>query len=257
MGNPFSLEGKTILVTGASSGIGRAVAVECSRLGANVFISARNEERLAETFLLCRDAACHVFTKQIEPLQILADLTNENQLVDLVDNLPKLDGCVFCAGIAKTMVLQFSEKSDISEVFNANTFSHIHLTQKLVQEKKLNKNASLVYISSISGVKCGYIGGGLYGASKGAIEGFIKGTALELAPRGIRLNTIVPAMIETPLLDNSEISAEQLEEDKKRYPLKRYGKPEEVAYAAIYLLSDAATWVTGSSLVIDGGYTLN
>ena len=248
MYNPFTLENKTILVTGASSGIGRAIAVECSKMGAKVIISARNKERLAETFALLSGT---------ENQQIISDLTDENQMGDLVENLPKIDGCVFCAGIAKTLVLQSSEKSDISEVFNANTFSHIRLTQMLVQEKRLNKNASLAYISSISGVKCGYIGGGLYGASKGAIEGFIKGTALELANRGIRLNTVVPAMIETPLLDNSEISAEQLEEDKKRYPLKRYGKPEEVAYAVIYLLSDASQWVTGSSLLIDGGYTLN
>ena len=248
MKNPFSLDGKTILVTGASSGIGRAIAIECSQMGANVIISARNEKRLAETFALLSGN---------ENQQVIADLTNEEQVGILAENLPKLDGCVFCAGIAKTLVLQSSEKADIAEVFNANTFSHIRLTQMLVQEKKLNKNASLVYISSISGVKCGYIGGGLYGASKGAIEGFIKGTALELANRGIRLNTVVPAMIETPLLDNSEISAEQLEEDKKRYPLKRYGKPEEVAFVVIYLLSDASQWVTGTNLLIDGGYTLN
>ena len=248
MKSPFSLEGKTILISGASSGIGKAVAIECSKMKANVIITTRNEERLKETF------------SQMEyngHSMIVADLTDENQLVNLVENLPKLDGCVFCAGIAKTMVLQLSENSDISEVFKVNTFSHIRLTQMLTQEKKLNKNASLVYISSISGVKCGYIGGSLYGASKGAIEGFIKGTALELASRGIRLNTVVPGMIETPLLDNSEISAKQLEEDKKRYPLKRYGKPEEVAYAVIYLLSDTSQWVTGSNLLIDGGYTLN
>ncbi|MDR3056582.1 MAG: SDR family oxidoreductase [Prevotella sp.] len=248
MHNPFSLEGKTILVTGASSGIGRAIAIECSKMGATIIITARNKARLAETFSNLSG---------IGDQQIIADLTDENQISYLVDNLPKLDGCIFCAGIGKTLVLQSSEKSDITEVFESNTFAHILLTQLLVQKKHLNKNASLVYISSVSGGKIGYIGGGLYGASKGAIEGFIKGTALELAGRGIRLNSVSPAMIETPILDNSEISEEQLIEDKKRYPLKRYGKPEEVAYAVIYLLSDASVWVTGSNLLIDGGYTLN
>jgi NAD(P)-dependent dehydrogenase (short-subunit alcohol dehydrogenase family) len=247
MNNPFSLSGKNILVTGASSGIGRACAVACAEMGANVIISARNEQRLNETLALLQGE---------NHSKIIAYLTDYEQIRVLVETLPKLDGCVMCAGIAKTLVANLAEKEDVAEVFNANTFSSILLTQQLVQNKKLNKNASLVFISSISGVRIGYIGGGLYGASKGAIEGFIKGTALELAPRGIRLNTVVPAMIETPLLNNSEISQEQLEEDKKRYPLKRYGKSEEVAYAAVYLLSDTAQWVTGTSLLIDGGYTL-
>ncbi|GHT31071.1 3-oxoacyl-ACP reductase [Bacteroidia bacterium] len=216
-------------------------------MDANVIVTARNEQRLDETLATLKGENHSKF---------IADLTDNEQINALVENLPKLDGCVFCAGIAKTLVANLAEKEDVTEVFNANTFSSILLTQQLVQSKKLNKNASLVYISSISGVKNGYVGGGLYGASKGAIEGFVKGTALELAPRGIRLNTVVPAMIETPLLNNSEISAEQLEDDKKHYPLKRYGKPEEVAYAAVYLLSDAAQWVTGTSLLIDGGYTL-
>jgi NAD(P)-dependent dehydrogenase (short-subunit alcohol dehydrogenase family) len=244
----FSLENKTILVTGASSGIGRAIAIECSKQGALVIITAKNKERLSATF----DALAGENHQQI-----ITDLTDDEQINHLAEVLPKLDGCVMSAGIAKTLVMQLSEKSDILDIFNANTFSAITLTQLLIQSKKLNKNASLVFISSISGVRCGYIGGGLYGASKGAIEGFIKGTALELANRGIRLNTVVPGMIETPLLNNSVISKDQLEEDKKRYPLKRYGKPEEVAYAAIYLLSDATQWMTGTSLLLDGGYTLN
>ncbi|MDR3287234.1 MAG: SDR family oxidoreductase [Prevotellaceae bacterium] len=248
MNSPFSLEGKNILVTGASSGIGRAVAVACAEMGANIVLTARNEQRLNETLSLMSSK---------NHTKIIADLTDFQQITQLVENLPKLDGFVSIAGIAKTLVANLAENQDIEEVFRANTFSAISLTQQLIQQKKLNKNASLVYISSISGVKIGYVGGGLYGASKAALEGFIKGTALELAPRGIRLNTVVPAMIETPLLAHSEISQEQLAEDAKRYPLKRYGKSEEVAYAAVYLLSDATQWITGTSLLIDGGYTLN
>ena len=142
-------------------------------------------------------------------------------------------------------------------MFQTNAFSSIRLIRSLVQGKKLEKEASIVMISSISGVRCGYLGGSIYGATKGALEGFTKAIALELAPRKIRVNTITPGMVESNLLNNSEISEEQLEIDKSRYPMKRYGKPEEVGYAAIYLLSDATKWMTGSSLLIDGGYTLN
>lgn len=142
-------------------------------------------------------------------------------------------------------------------MFQINAFSSIRLVRALIQNKKLEKEASIVFVSSISGVKCGYIGGSLYGATKGALEGFTKATALELAPRKIRVNTINPGMVESNLLNNSEISEEQLEADKMKYPMKRYGKPEEIGYAAVYLLSDATKWMTGSSLLIDGGYTLN
>ena len=114
----------------------------------------------------------------------------------------------------------------------------------------------MVYISSINGNNCAYIGSSIYAASKSALIGFMKAVALELAPRGIRANSINPGMIETDLLINGNIGAEELETDRLKYPLKRYGKPEEVAYAAVYLLSDATQWMTGSSLLIDGGYTL-
>lgn len=247
MYNPFSLEGKTILVTGASSGIGRAIAIECSRMGAKVVITARTESRLDETLSMLEGDG-HI--------KLLADLTNYADIEKMVDLIPKLDGFVSNAGIVNPLLVQLSEKEDVTEIFDVNAFAPIYLSQLLVKNKRLNKNSSLVYISSISGVKCAYLGGSLYGASKGAIEGFSKAIALELAPRGIRVNTITPGMIETELLDNSIISSEQLEEDSKRYPLKRYGKPAEVAYAAVYLLSDAAKWVTGTSLLIDGGYTL-
>lgn len=246
--SPFSIENKTILVTGASSGIGRAVAVSCAEMGATVIITARNEQRLDETLSLMSGK---------NHTMIVADLSDFMQIKKIVEKLPKLDGFVSVAGIARPLIAALAENCDIEEIFQTNTFSAISLTQQLIQQKKLNKKASLVYISSISGTKIGYIGNGLYGASKGAIEGYIKSTALELAPRNIRLNTVVPGMIETPILYHCEISTKQLEEDKKRYPLKRYGKPEEVAYAVIYLLSDAAQWVTGTSLLIDGGFTLN
>ena len=246
--NPFSLLGKTILITGASSGIGKAVAQECAAAGATCLITARNKQRLQQT---------------LESLvgeghqSIIADLTDESAITEMVNNLPKLDGIVNCAGVVETKMLKFTEEEDLQKMFETNAFSSIRLVRALVQGKKLKKESSIVIISSISGVRCGYIGGSLYGATKGALEGFVKATALELAPQRIRVNTIVPGMVDTALLKDVDVDQEQIEADKQRYPLKRYGKPEEVGYSAVYLLSDATKWMTGTSLLIDGGYTLN
>jgi NAD(P)-dependent dehydrogenase (short-subunit alcohol dehydrogenase family) len=131
------------------------------------------------------------------------------------------------------------------------------ISAQLVEHKKITRNSSIVFISSISGILCVWGGNSIYSASKGAINGMMKNMALDLSPKGIRVNSVNPGMVDTHIYDEGVISVEQLEEDKKRYPLKRYGKPEEVAYIVIYLLSDAAAWTTGSSIVIDGGYTLN
>jgi len=246
--NPFSLLGKTIFVTGASSGIGRAIAIECSKMGAQMVITGRNKTRLYETFVLLAGEN-HV--------QLTADLLVEQDIEVLVTTLPKLDGCINNAGIIRPQLLQFSEKKDILEIFEANTFSSFILVQKLIQNRKLNKNASIIFISSISGVYCSAIGEALYSASKGAINGYLKGLALEMANRGIRVNSVNPGVIETNLFNSTSMPPEELEEKKKKYPLKRFGKPEEVAYAVVYLLSDASQWITGSNLIIDGGYTLN
>ena len=248
MQNPFSLEGKTILITGASSGIGKAVAQECAAAGATCIITARNEDRLTVT-LSSLEGEGHQL--------LLADLSSTDSIERIVEQLPKLDGVVSCAGIVETKMLKFTEEDDLLRLFNTNAFSSIRLIRTLIQQKKLKKEASIVMISSISGVKCGYLGGSIYGATKGALEGFTKATALELAPQKIRVNTITPGMVETSLLKNSEIDSELLEADKQKYPLKRYGNPEEIGYSAVYLLSDATKWMTGTSLLIDGGYTLN
>ncbi|GHV32590.1 3-oxoacyl-ACP reductase [Bacteroidia bacterium] len=245
--NPFSLENKTVLVTGASSGIGRTVAIECSKMGAIVVLTARNEERLQQT-LSQLEGDGHAI--------IVADLTDKNDRLRLVEQSPKLDGLVHCAGIVKTLMFQFVDAESLSEIMNVNFASPTLLSALLVENKKIAKNSSIVFISSVSGVVC--VGGGnsMYSASKGAVNGMMKNMALDLASKGIRVNSVNPAMVETPIFEGGLIGAEQIEEDKKRYPLKRYGKPEEVAYAVIYLLSNAAKWITGSSLVIDGGYTL-
>jgi len=245
--NPFSLENKTILVTGASSGIGRAISIESSKMGANVVITARNEERLNETLLQMEGIGHSI---------IVADLNKESDRLRLAEQSPKLDGLVHCAGIVKTMLFQFIDAASLSEIMNVNFTAPILLSVQLVENKKMAKKGSIVFISSISGVLCALGGNSMYSASKGAVNGIMKNMALDLAPKGIRVNSVNPGMMETPIFEGGIIGSELLEEDKKRYPLKRYGKPEEVAYAVIYLLSDASSWVTGSNIVIDGGYTL-
>ena len=245
--NPFSLENKTILVTGASSGIGRAIAIECSKMGATVIISARNETRLQETLSLMNGN---------NHSMIVADLSKQSDLAHLIEKTPALDGLVNCAGFTKTVPFQFVNAENLNEVMSVNFTAPTIMSAQLVKNKKLTKKSSIVFISSISGVLCAAVGNSIYSASKGAIQGMVKNMALDLAPKGIRVNSVNPGMIETPIFDAGTITPEQLEEDKKRYPLKRYGKPEEVAYSVVYLLSDASQWVTGSSLIIDGGYTL-
>lgn len=249
MTNPFSLEGKTILVTGASSGIGRGIAIACAGMGAKVIVTARNEARLKETLAQCEGEG-HSY--------ICANLSTQEGVLELVEQIEeKIDGVVCAAGVVETQVLKLTDEADMERIFSTNTFSTIRIVRELLQQKKTNKGASIVLISSISGVRCGYIGGSIYGASKGALEGFVKATALELAPQHIRVNSITPGMVETHLLDNSAIDKEQIEADKQRYPLKRYGRPDEIGYAAVYMLSNATEWMTGTSLLIDGGYTLN
>jgi NAD(P)-dependent dehydrogenase (short-subunit alcohol dehydrogenase family) len=248
MYNPFSLENKTILVTGASSGIGRAIAIECSKMGATVIITARNEERLQET-LSQMQSENHFL--------VVADLSKQGDLSLLIEKTPVLDGLVNCAGLTKTIPFQFVNAESLEEVMFVNFTAPTLISARLVKEKKLKKNGSIVFISSISGCVC--VGGGnsLYSASKAAVNGMMKNMALDLAAKGIRVNSVNPGAVDTHILDAGIITSEQLEDNKKLYPLKRYGKPEEIAYAVIYLLSDASQWVTGSSLIIDGGYTLN
>lgn len=247
MYNPFSLVGKTILITGASSGIGKAIAIECSKMGATVVISGRNEQRLEETY------------KQLSGQNhqlIVADLNSELGIQNLLINTPTLNGMVHCAGLTKTTPFQFATKEVLDEVMNVNFYAPSEITRSALKVKKMQKNSSIVFISSVSGVYCSAVASSIYSASKGAVNGLVKGMALDLAPKGIRVNCVNPGMIHTAILDEGAISQEQLDEDKKRYPLKRYGRPEEVAHAVIYLLSDASGWVTGTNLKIDGGYTL-
>lgn len=247
MYNPFSLSGKAILVTGASSGIGKATAIECSKLGAKVVITGRNRERLNETFSELESEG-HT--------QLVADLCETNSFNELVSQIESIDGLVHCAGITKNIPFQFATTDKLSEIMNLNFFAPTELTRLLVKSKKINKGGSIVFISSVSGVLCSAPASSIYSASKGAVNGLIKGMALDLAPKGVRVNSVIPGVVETNIFDAGVITEEQLEENKRMYPLKRFGKPIEIAHSVIYLLSDASAWVTGSNILIDGGLTL-
>lgn len=247
MYNPFSLAGKTILITGASSGIGKATAIECSKLGAKVIITGRNRLRLEETFSSMSGNA---------HLLIEADLQYPSDIDMLIDSLPMLDGVVNNAGMTKTIPMAFISEEILLDVLRINAISPILITQKLLKRRKLAKSASIVFTSSISGNSVGVLGNTIYSTTKAAVNGFVKNAALELAPKNIRVNTVCPGMIDTGILSSGIITEEQLDEERKKYPLKRFGKPEEIAYAIIYLLSDASSFVTGSNLFIDGGFTL-
>lgn len=245
--NPFSVEGKTILITGAASGIGKATALLCAEMGAKLILLDLNEEGLNKI-------QNEIYNGDVMTLAI--NLTDFDSLKVMVSGLPKLDGVVSNAGIFYSMMAKLSEKKDMEKIFEINTFSHINLIQQLMEQKKLNKGASIVFTSSMSGVFCGAVGGSLYGATKSALAGYAKALAIELAPRGIRVNTIHPGMINTPLIHSVALSQDVLDEDMKNYPLGRYGEPEEVAYSIIYLLSDATKWMTGTQLLIDGGFSV-
>ena len=250
MYNPFSLEGKTILVTGASSGIGRSTAIECSRMGATIIITARNEERLRSTL----ENLSTDFGQ--EHKMFLADLSTSEAAYELVDKLPVLDGVSLNAGIVKTLPVKFISEKSLNEVLSVNMLGPVLLFQRLLKKKKLIKGSSVVFTSSIGGVLISTMGNTMYGISKGGLNAFMKGLALEMAASGIRSNSVNPGFVATSILSTGTISEADLEKNKQAYPMGRYGEPEDIAHAIIYLLSDASSWVTGHTLVVDGGVTL-
>lgn len=247
MYNPFTLESKTILVTGASSGIGRSTAIECSKLGAKLIITGRNAERLKETFLMLVGEGHQ---------NIAADLSDDAQIDELVEQLPNLNGLVNNVGLTETILTQFVKRENIEKVLGINTIAPILLTQKILKKKKISCGGSIVFTCSISGTCVAGGGNVLYSTSKGAIHGFVKNAALDLAVKGIRVNEVCPGMINTSILDRGKIGEEELRIEASKYPMKRFGNPNEVSYGIIYLLSDASSFVTGTGIVIDGGFTL-
>ncbi len=250
MYNPFTLEGKTILVTGAGGGIGRATAISCSKMGATLVVTDINAETLAETLSLLEsdgDRNHQMFT---------ADLTNEEALDKMVAEMPQLDGIVCNAGISKVLPIQFLNAEDMNRIMAINAFAPMYMTQRLYKKKRINKGGSIVYTVSISGVSMVSMGGVMYAVSKNALDAFMRNAALEFAARNIRVNSVNPSRVKTGLIQNSVYSEEEVAKDLQTYPLKRYAEPEEIANSIVFLLSDAASYITGHALIVDGGKTL-
>ena len=233
MHNPFTIEGKTILVTGASSGIGKATAEICRQMGAHVITLGRRET--------C-DYAIN-----------LADTSTWNELLD---NMPVIDGIAACAGIVNMTPYTFISAEDVDKVFQVNCFGPILLVKEIIKHKKLNKGASVVFISSVDGPKVVHAGNTIYRGSKSALVGMARNMAIDLAGKKIRVNCVLPGTTDTPMIRTANVTEDQLAETAKQFPLKRFAQPEEIAHAIIYLLSDASSYVTGTELVVDGGYSI-
>lgn len=244
--NPFSLEGKTILVTGASSGIGQVTAIECSRMGAKVVITGRNIERLQETF-------CQL--EGVGHIKIAADINDENDIAKLVEECPVLTGLVNNAGRGKSKPVNFINMEDLQDVYQTNFFGVALLTKALLKKKKIAKGGSIVFTSSISSYMTAP-GLCIYASSKAAVLAYMRTCAIELGVKGIRANAILPGMVETKLINSGTYTDEDKKNDLNLYPLGRYGCPEDIARAMVFLLSDASSWMTGSEMVIDGGRCL-
>lgn len=240
--HPFHLRGKTVLVTGASSGIGRAVAIECARAGARVVVNGRDAQRLDDTLAMAYGAGAG------DHLACVADLTDPDQLDRLVAAAGEIDGVVHAAGIDGVTPVRMLRQGFMQSVLDGNFMAPLMLTQKLLFKKSLRNGASIVFLSSIA-AHTGTVGVGPYSATKAALEGMIRCLALEIAPRGMRANALAPGMVDTPLVNQDRA---WLEEKGKMYPLG-LGRPEDVAYAAIYLLADVSRKVTGIRMHLDGG----
>ena len=245
MNDSFSLADKTILVTGASSGIGKATAIECSKQGAKVVLLGRNLERLNQTLEECAGMGHSV---------IQFDLSEIDKIAELITELPELDGIVHNAGTNTKYLVKNISREKIDELFHTNYYAPVLITQLLLKNKKFKKNASMVFISSIS-ASYASVSNALYASSKGALNSFVRCLAMELAPRGMRANVIQPGVIDTPIL-KAYAMTDELNDFKSSCPLGHPGEPRDIAMGCVYLLSNASKFTTGSIMTIDGGLTL-
>lgn len=242
--NPFSLEDKTILVTGASSGLGRQVAVTCAQRGARLIITGRDISRLQATFDELEGEG-HV--------QVVADLTDATERDRLVEQVgPAIDGLVVSVGKQMLSPIRQLRAEVMTEMFNLHVLAPVMLTQRLLQKNVIAQRCSIIYMLSTS-AHIGTRGVGPYSAVKSSLLGIIRCLAIEQAKRGVRVNGISPSAIPTRFWGEGEhFRADLLESQNARHPLG-LGTPQDVANGAVYLLSDASRWVTGTSLVMDGG----
>ena len=249
--NPFSLQGKTVVITGASSGLGRECALLCSHMGAKIVALGRNEQRLNELIDSLEGEGHGMWAFDLIDLDSIIDLVN-----DIHGKYGKVDGFVHSAGIEKTAPSKLLSPSDYETLLRVNTISAFELIRQLCQVKHFNQGGSVILIASITAL-IARNGLTAYSASKGALISGARTLALEYAKRRIRVNTISPGTVKTPLMEQflSTLSEADLEKRLSGFPLG-IGSPTDIANACVYLLSDASKWLTGQNLVIDGGYTI-
>ena len=247
MNNPFSLEGKTILLTGASSGIGKATALLCADMGAKVVAVGRNGHRLERTMSSLTGEGHG---------KIVLDLNDEKAVEAAVSEMPLLDGIANCAGLANMNPFQFVSRQEMDAVFSTNFFSPIMLVNKLLKSKKLQKGSSVVFVSSIDGPKMVHAGNSVYSASKSALVGMARNMAVDLVGKKIRVNCVLPGTTDTEMIRTANVTEEMLQETAKSLPMKRFAKPEEIANAILFLLSEASSYMTGTEIVVDGGSSI-
>jgi NAD(P)-dependent dehydrogenase (short-subunit alcohol dehydrogenase family) len=252
LNNPFSLKGKNIIVTGASSGIGRQCAISCSEMGARVVLFGRNNERLKETLNLMHNSSAHL----IISIDLVEYKKVEEVIISVAAKVGKIHGLINCAGISTTLPAKYVTPDKMDEYFHMNVHSAINLTRIVIRQSIISEEGgSIIFISSVMG-SAGENGKSLYSMTKGALLAGSRSLAIELAPRNIRVNCISPGVVDSPMSKSSLYSRneESLNKIKGFHPLG-LGQPEDVANACIYLLSDASKWVTGTNLFVDGGYT--
>lgn len=247
--NPFTLEGKTILVTGGAGGIGSEVARICAKLGARIILTDIRKDALKEALITLEES------ESGKHQAIVADLTSQEELNGLVEKIPELDGFVCNAGVMKLVLTQFITEEELTRVQKINLNAPIILTRSLLKKKKVKKGGSIVFTASAAGVYRVSAGNAIYATTKCGIDAFMRTVALEYGPKGIRCNSVNPGMVQTPLIGN--FTEEQKEKEVQNYPLRRFAQPQDIAFAIAYLLSDAASFVTGTALKIDGGMTLS
>lgn len=247
----FSLSNKTILITGASSGIGRSCAVQCSKMGASLLLMGRNVDELNRTVSELQPGT------KVE--MIVADFSKmvdlELVIAEKILTIGKIAGFIHCAGVEKTLPLKKQTSEVFQSIFDINVFAGFELAKIISLKKYKAEKASFVFIASVAGM-VGESGKTIYSASKGAVISGARSMSMELARSDIRVNSISPAMVKTPILEKmfDGIGEEASQNIIKKHPLG-IGEPEDVANACVFLLSDAAKWITGTNLVIDGGYT--